>query len=249
MIPFPYQAAGAGMIQQGSVAASGWNAAVAALPSLWGWWKLDEVAGAGVSAPDSSGNARNGVYRGSGTQTTGLFAGSSAAQATIGARVELPTYTTAATPQFSVGAFIRTTTGAVAQQILSADPQVGARVWQFRKNTSTNAIEFITIQPSVTTTTGTVAINDGNSHFVCVVFDQTLAAGSGRVKLYVDGTLDVASSTAITITGGLARPPGIGSQSGTADAGVWSGALDEAFICDTALSSTDVANLWAARNT
>lgn len=238
------------MVQQGdSPAPSGWNATVAALPSLWGWWKLDETAGAGVSAPDSSGNARNGVYRGSGTQTTGLFSGSSASQATIGARIELPSYTTAATPKFTIGAIIRTTAGAVAQQIFSADPQVGARVWQFRKNTSTNAVEFITIQPSVTTTTGSIAINDGNPHFVCAVFDQTLSAGAGRVKIYVDGVLDVASTTAITITGGLSRPPGIGSQSGSADAGVWSGALDDSFLCDTALSSTDIANLWAARNT
>lgn len=243
MIPFPYQAAGAGMVQQASPPpASGWNASVLALPGLWGWWKLDETAGAAVSAVDSSGNGRHGTYTAAGTQTSGLFAGSSVAQATLGGRITVPAFNIPATPQFTLGAFIRTTAGATEQQVIGAD---GGR-FQWRKNTSTGAMEFITIVPSVTTTTAATSIADGNPHLVMLVFDQTLAAGSGRVKLYRDGVLDGSSSTAITITSGAASSTALGARSNANNNGLWTGAIDECFICTSALSSTDVANLWAA---
>lgn len=225
-----------------------WNSTVSALSGLWGWWKLDETAGAAVSAPDSSGNGRDGTYNAAGTQTTGLFSGSSASQLTLGGRVTLPSYTTPTTPQFSIGAFIRTTTVGTEQQILSADQGSGNRIWQFNKNATTNALSFVTITPSVTTTTGATAINDGNPHLAVVVFDQSLSAGSSRVKLYLDGVLDGSSSTAITISASLTNQLGIGSRSGTLGTGLWSGAIDECFFCTSPLSSTDVANLWAARN-
>jgi hypothetical protein len=246
MIPFPYQAAGAGMIHQ-SVAppASGWNAAVAALPSLWGWWKLDDTAGAGVSALDASGNGRHGTYTAAGTQTTGLFAGSAGAQATLGGRITVPAYSIPATPQFTLGAFIRTTAGATEQQVIGAD---GGR-FQWRKNTSTGAMEFITIVPSVTTTTAATSIADGNPHLVMLVFDQTLAAGSGRVKLYLDGSLDGSSTTSITLTTGAASSTALGARSNANNNGLWLGAIDDCFIVNSALSSADIAALWATRNT
>lgn len=37
-----------------------------------------------------------------------------------------------------------------------------SRAFQFRKNITTHALEFVTINPAVTTTTGVAAINDGN---------------------------------------------------------------------------------------
>jgi hypothetical protein len=228
----------------GGAPAATWNATVAALPGLWGWWKLDETAGAAVSAPDSSGNGRNGTYNAAGTQTSGLFSGSSSSQATLGSRITIPAFTIPATPQFTLGAFIRTTAGATEQQVIGAD---GGK-FQWRKNTSTGAMEFITIAPSVTTTTAATAINDGISHLVMMVFDQTLAAGSGRVKLYRDGVLDGQSSTAITITTGAASSTALGARSNANNNGLWLGAIDECFICTSALSSTDVPNLWAARN-
>lgn len=228
----------------GGAPAASWNVTVAALAGLWGWWKLDETAGAAVSAPDSSGNGRNGTYNASGTQTSGLFSGSSASQATLGSRITIPAFTIPATPQFTLGAFIRTTAGATEQQVIGAD---GGK-FQWRKNTSTGAMEFITIVPSVTTTTAATTIADGNSHLVMLVFDQTLAAGSGRVKLYRDGVLDGSSSTAITIAAGSATSTALGARSNANNNGLWTGALDECFICNAALTSTDVANLWAARN-
>lgn len=55
---------------------STWNAAMAALPGLWGWWKLDETATISGAAADSSGNGRNGTYGAAGTRGTGLISAS-----------------------------------------------------------------------------------------------------------------------------------------------------------------------------
>lgn len=228
-----------------------WNLAMAGILP-WGWWKLDETAGAAVSAPDSSGNGRNGTYTAAGSQTTGLFAGSTAAQLTLGGRVSLPSYTTPATPAFTVGAVVRTSHVVNAErQILSADTgSAGGRIFQFRKDQGTGArcAQAVLITPSTVVVTGTVPINDGNSHLVIFVFDQSLAAGSGRMKVYVDGVLDAQSNTAVTVTSALTCALGIGSRYGGANLGLWTESMDEGFFLDRAISSTEVANLWAARN-
>lgn len=100
---------------------STWDAAIAALPNLWGWWKLDETAGDGVSAVDSSGNGRHYIYRGTGTRIAGLFGGSAYAQGTIGGRITGPVWTPPPVPKFTVGAVIQTTSNGAEQQIFSAD--------------------------------------------------------------------------------------------------------------------------------
>lgn len=227
-----------------------WDSTVAGLANLWGWWKLDETAGAAVSAPDSSGNARHGTYNAAGTQSTGLFAGSTASQTTLGARVDVPNWTVAATPKFTVAAVIQTThASGTEQQIFSADGGGGSRVFQFLKNTATNVLSATFISPSVVTLSGATAINDGNPHMVIFVYDESLAAGSGRMKLYLDGVQDAQSTTAITLTSSVSADLGIGARRGADSTGLWAGAIDEAFFCSGALSATDVADLWAIRNT
>lgn len=237
-----------GLLLPGGSSLNGWGTAVMALPSLWGWWKLDETAGAAVVASDSSGSGRHGTYTAAGTQGAGLFSGSTASQTTLGGQVTLPSYTTPTTPQFTVGVMLKTTHALGAeQQILSADGG-GNRIYQFYKDVSTHRLAFTTIFPSVTTTKGATAINTGTSRLAIVVFDQTLAAASGRVKLYLDGVLDAQSTTAITISASQTNQFGIGGRSGTVSSGLWLGSVDEAFICNGPISSVDVAALWAARN-
>lgn len=233
-----------------SAPASTWNEAVAALPNLWGWWKLDETAGNGVTAEDASGNERDGTYTAAGTHgSSGLFAGSAASQTTLGGRIILPTYPTAAVPAFTLLAMVQATSSGSEEQIISADNGSGYRAWQFRKRSaSSNRLEFVTISPSVTTTTGATTFNDGDPHLAAVVFDQSLAAGDGRVKLYLDGALDGQSTTAITITGSGSAPVGIGTRGANSINGLWGGAMDEAIIVDGALSAAQIAALWAVRN-
>ena len=226
---------------------STWNAAMAALPGLWGWWKLDETAANGVTAIDSSGNSRNGTYVANGTRGTGLIGASAFSQATLGGVVSLPTYTFPTNAKFTVGAVVKTTISSSAeQQILSGDSS--SRAFQFRKNATTHALEFVTIYPAVTTTTGVAAINDGNPHLVMAVFDQTLPAASGVVKLYVDGVLDKVSTTAITISNTLSPALGIGTRGGGVNTGLWGGSIDECFFCADALAADRIAALWAVRN-
>ena len=232
------------VMMAGTSSATTWNSLVAALPGLWGWWKLDDTPGVGATASDSSGNARHGTYTAAGTRGAALFSGSAYAQTSIGGRISLPNYTPPATPKFTIGAWIKTTTGASEQQIVGSH---GA-IFQFRKSTANNALEFVTIAPSVTTTTAATAINDGNPHFAVMVFDQTLAAGSGRIKLYLDGVQDGASTTAITISS-TSSATAIAARTSANNNGLWAGAMDEVFIVQDALSSTTIADLWAARNT
>lgn len=244
-----FYAAGA-MGSGGSAPGNTWNDAVAGLPNLWGWWKLDEVAANGVTAVDSSGNGRNGTYTASGTHgASGIFAGSAASQTTIGGRINVPTYPVAATPVFTLIAAVQTTLTEAVAHIMSADNGSGYRAWQFRKQSATgNRIEFLTISPSVTTTTGATALNDGNPHLAVVVFDQTVSAADGRVKIYLDGSLDGQSTTAITITGSGSAPVAIGTRGNASTSQKWDAAIDECIILDGALSASDVANLWAVRN-
>lgn len=240
-----------GIVAGGASAAASpvtWNSLVAALPSLWGWWKLDETAGAAVTATDASGNARHGTYNASGTRGAGLFSGSTYSQTSLGSRVDVPDWTVASTPKFTVGAMIKTTHSAAAeQQIFSGDGGGGSRVFQFNKDTSTHALGATFISPSVVTLVGATAVNDGNAHLAMFVYDESLPAASGRMKLYLDGSLDAQSTTSITLTSGVVANLAIGARNGLGT-GTWSGAIDEAFFCTAALSSTQIADLWAARN-
>lgn len=237
----------AGAMGQGSAPPpTTWNALVASIPNLWAWWKLDETAANGVSAADASGNARPGTYTAAGTQSTGLFAGSTTRQNTIGGRINLPSYTIGATAQFSIGAMIRTSSSGVEQQILSSSTG-SPQLFQWRKSMSTNALEFVVVTPSIVTITATTVVNDGNPHLGIVVVDESLAAGSGRIKLYLDGSLDGASTTALAVNTG-STSMAIGSRGNGNNTGQWAGALDEVFWVDRAITSTEVAALWAARN-
>lgn len=225
-----------------------WNDHVLALPNLWGWWKLDETAGAAVTATDSSGNGRHGTYNAAGTQAAGLFSGSSQCQATLGNRVSVPNWSVPTNAKFTVAAVIKTThASGTEQQIFSADGGAGGRIFQFCKNLGTNVLSTVLIYPSVVSLNGTTAINDGNPHLAIFVYDESLAAAAGRMKLYLDGTLNAQSTTAITLSAGTADL-GIGARRGSDNTGLWAGAIDEAFFCNGAISSTDVAALWAARN-
>lgn len=238
---------GAATPRAGGPPGGGWNAAVAALPNLWGWWKLDEVAGVGVTAADSSGNGRSGTYKGDATRTAGLFSGSTYAQSSLANNIDVPNFTTQATPKFTVGCVIKTTdSGSGEQQFFSGDGGAGGRVFQFRN--SSGVATFVTISPAVTITSGAISINDGYPHLAVMVFDQSLSAADGQVKIYVDGVLDVKSTTSITITSSIVADLGIASRSGDSGAGLFSGSIDEAFFCSGPISSSDVAGLWSARN-
>ncbi len=227
--------------------ATSWNTAVAALPGLWGWWKLDETAAASGVATDSSGNGNHGTYTAAGTHgASGLFAGSSASQTALGGKINLPNFPLAATPVFTIGAFITADSVAAIQSILGADRASAPRCWQFRKSAAHN-VEFVVVNTGHTTSGG--SINDGLPHLVVAVYDQSLLAAAGRIKLFKDGAIVGTSSTATAMTGGVGAQAAIGARGSANTNDPWGGSIDECFLVDGALSAGQIANLWASRNT
>ncbi len=225
---------------------------VMAALSPWGYWKLDEspITGGTTEAVDASGNDRHGTYR-TGTWTTGdgVFAGSASCPIFDGATngVVLPEVTLGTLQKFSIVAFLSTTSIASAKMILGGDQSAPHRLFQFRLGSG--KLQFVTITPSLTQTQSTVDINDGEDHQVGVVIDPTLDASEGRVKLYIDGSLNTKSTTAITISAGSVVPA-IGLRNGYGLAQEpWDGPLDDVALILDALTADDFATLWATRNT
>lgn len=229
-----------------SGAASGYAATVLSIPGLWGYWKLDESSPlSGSSVADASPNSRNGSYQGTWPNASPLFTGSILAK-DAGLRISLPDYTVAASPKFSLCGFISTlATGSTTRAIMSADNGSTNRRWQFRM--MNGRLQFVFIQPSTVTIQSVALVNDGGPHFVAVVYDESLSAGSGRLKIYIDGALDTASTTSVTMTPGIANVA-IGSRSSVTNADPWVGQFDDMFIVDGAISAAQVSSLWAARN-
>lgn len=226
--------------------------------SPWGYWKLDEttITVGGVAA-DSSGNARSGTYMSAdAVSVSGLFGGSSRAiklPALAGRYgVSLPSYLMATGEKLSIVSFIDVpAVDSTSRAIVSADENDGtSRQWQWRLRSG--KLEFVTILPSVTTTASSSTLAVGTRHMVAVVFDPALPAASGVVKIYIDGVLDAQSTAAITISSGNAKPA-IGNRTnatgGTQDC-FQGGTLDNVALWrNVALTATDIADLWAARNT
>lgn len=234
----------------GGSGGTGFSDAVLAL-SPWGYWKLDET-GSPTVAVDSSGNGRDGTYAGTGTTfgAGGLFTGS-VRSITLngGGRVNFPTMGAVDGQKLSLLCCFKTSAAGGIQQLMSADDNEGGnRVWQWRINGEKIELVFFAVG-HVVSNIGDV-VTDGSPHMAVLVLDPTLADVDGKTKVYVDGALKYSSTTTITITSTATTRPCYGSRSSELQAESMVGSGDEcAAWIGTALSATDVADLWAARNT
>lgn len=220
----------------------------------WGYWRLSDAAGAAVAA-DASGNARNGSYASQGVTSygqSGLFGGTgqSIAWATSGhSGIQLPNFTANATIDttvFSILCNIRTSTARYAQ-IVSSD-NGSLRRWQWRVNNT--SIEVITFSPNTQTLTVPVAVNDGQPHMVALVWDETLADAAGKIKVYVDGALAGQTTATRRIAAGGSTAMAIGVRGAGTTSEAMIGTVDDTAIwVGQALTSGQIAELWAARNT
>lgn len=213
----------------------------------WVYYKLDET-GTLSTASDSSGNARDGTYAGSGTtDVSGLFGGSTRAKTFNGSgAVTGPTFTASAGSPFSVmSCFSFTSTGMMA--LFSGDNVSSpARMFQFR--VSSGFVQFLLLAPSTVTLQTPSTYNDGNPHMGVIVYDESLAAGDGRMKIYVDGSEVARSTTAVTNS--QTSAPLAAAQLGSGSTLIrLTGSLDECAFFDYALTASDVAAIWAARDT
>lgn len=120
---------------------------------------------------------------------------------------------------------------------MSKDNQASARSWQFRVNNS-NKLEFIlwTTIGGPYTTTGTTTIAAGTTYHVAATYD------GAAVRLYVNGTLDVTSSSITGALGAITQNLEIGRAGGSFP---YTGLLDEPAIYNRSLSGADIATHYA----
>lgn len=215
--------------------------------SPWGYYRLNET-GTISTVSDSSGNGNHGT-----AHTSALSAVSPIVSGNTGAfgfsggpRINLPTYTRGGDNAYTIMAFIRTTSTSI-MSICSADGGVAGRAYQLRLESYTSFLSHVTISPSTVTTRGTTTLSDGNTHMVVAVYDPTLPAASGRVKLYVDGALHAVSTTAIT-NSASSMPFAIGSRNNADNREMFTGQMSDVAIFTRALSSAEVSAIWDARN-
>ncbi|WP_330444512.1 fibronectin type III domain-containing protein [Flavobacterium sp. C4GT6] len=89
---------------------------------------------------------------------------------------------------------------------------------------------------------GTIAVNDNLWHHVAVVYDPT---ATNKVKLYVDGVLDVEGNLTVSVFTGSATDVRIGGRIDSSN--YYEGAIDEVRIWNVARTQTEIqANMDAA---
>lgn len=213
----------------------------------WAYHRLDET-GTLTTAADASGNGRTGTYIGTGTSdASGLFSGSTNAKTFNGSgAVTCATYTATAGSPFSVMCVARFTSTSIMALFCGDNVGSGDRLFQFR--TSGGAIQALLLNPATVIAQSPLTYNDNNPHMAVLVYDESLAAADGRLKLYMNGS-EVARSTTSVTNSQTSAPLAIG-QLGNADTRQrFIGTMDECAFFSYALSAAQVSALWAARNT
>lgn len=212
--------------------------------SPWAYWKLEETTPAsGASAPDASGNARNGTYEGSAANGAGVFAARPRSAALRGStQIRTPGLRITADVGQSGFLSVNLVDATGIKMLISAD-ESGARRWQLRHNGS--SLEFVGIMPSVFTIAAPSAFTVGQSAMVGFVYDPALAAADGRLKLYLNGAVVAQSTTAVTLTPIAANFGWIGARSGN---DYLMGNVNSAMLFNKAISAAEVAAMWAARD-
>lgn len=235
------------LMRASSQPSGSWNSTVAALPGLWAWWKLDELAGAATAA-DSSGNGRDGTYTAAGVRTTpGIFSGSEAYRPSLGGRINTPTFPISASPQFSIVAWIIPNGSSSPQSIVSADGSP-RRTWQFRRDGT--RLSFITFVSNTGANHESISppgsLTSGEPAMVAATYDH---GGAVRKALYVNGGQVVTTSSGTLYTGSTeAAPMAVGARNSGAEQEPWGGGMDEVIITTTSLSASQISALWDARN-
>ncbi len=221
--------------------------------SPWGYWRLNELQTVpGAVAEDVSGNDRHALFNSTGTWSpaTALFGGNTGSVVFAGTGVKCPSQAGifSNTTKISAVAWIKTSAFEI-MQILSSDSSAATyRFCQFRvaENGKLQAVSYYSSQ----TISSVGSVNDGNAHLVAFVYDPTVSNADGRVKLYIDGVLDT-KSTGGFMTGNGTAVPAIGARSNNEEIvtdGFIGNISNAALFIDVALTASDIAELWAARN-
>lgn len=197
---------------------------------LVSYWKLDETSG--TTASDSVGSndwtASNVSWVTGKINNWWSFNGTSSIINTSYTR----------TNTFTVSAWIKTSatvTAWTAPTILNADNTTTNRAWQFRLLDTHKVQLQIAVLPQ-RNVTSTTSVDDWNRHLVTATADWT------NIKVYVDGDLE--NTTADSSTYPTAWWLAIGAMLWWASVYWFNGLLDEVWIRERALTSTEVSELY-----
>ena len=199
------------------------------------WWRLDEIEGPVVA--DSSESGIDGKLVGDARWRPGRVQGAlefdgDGDYVDCGADPVLDIG-----GLFTVAAWVKVNT---FDKPFQAIVTKGDTAWRLHRYSETDSIEFHianwAFSPSAGAV-GNVGVNDGRWHHVAGVFD------GGKVCLYVDGMLDVATAVSpLDAVGINTQPVYIGENSERMGRG-WNGLIDEVRIYDYALSQAEINSL------
>ena len=149
--------------------------------------------------------------------------------------VESPSSLVAGLAATTVAAWVKTSSAASGQSIISADNGVD-RVFNLSAHQSSTGPRFsVVIGNVLKNAASTTAINDGEWHHVCGVYD------GADVKLFIDGGLD---TTLPSVTGAIDSDVTVLSIGRTGNsANYFDGSIRDARIFDRALSAAEVLAL------
>lgn len=212
------------------------------------YYKLDEASG--TTAVDSSGGNRSGVYRGTVTRgATSACARDTGTAVTLNGSTGYVNYgtttQTTATAGYTGEVWFKTTSTRGGLILGFGGSATGASVAVDRVlyMTNTGRLVFGINNAAKNTLTTSASYNDGSWHHVMVT------AGPGGMRLYVDGTQEVTSTTTIAASysgflrlgyDNLALWPNVPTSH------FFAGSLDEAAIYQTVLTAANAASHAAA---
>jgi len=217
--------------------------------SPWAYYPMDEAGSTPATATDASGNGRTGTYVG-GTipEAAALFSGMvRCREFSSGDRLDFPDSTVTADSAFSAVAFIKTTNTALQSVIGSDTTSSPGRLFQMRIAATTGFSNFVFLLPSTFTLAGGV-LNDGTPHMFAVVYDPSLSAAAGRLKIYIDGA-ESARSAGSTTNSQTGQELSVGSRSNNGTNEPYIGDIGHCAFFRSALSAANISAIWAQRNT
>lgn len=249
MIPFPFQTGGAGLISS-DVSGGGGLGLQATINSFspWAYYPMDETGSTPTNATDASGNGRTGTYVG-GTipEAAAIFSGMARCREfSTGDRVNFPDSTVTAGAPFSAIGFVKTTNAAL-QSVIGGDTSgAPGRLFQMRIN-SAGTSQFAIVLPSTVTLNGGT-LNDGAGHMFAIVYDESLAAADGLMKIYIDGAESARTTTALT-NSQTGQELAVGSRNNNGNQEPYIGDIGHCAFFRSALTAANITAIWNARNT
>lgn len=248
MIPFPYQAAGAGMAQQGASGQTAWEILVSSLSPLM-WLRMSETTG---PVADASGNGNNGAVTGTVTR------GAPAIYSGMGPCMAFPTGTTN-NVNVADNAGLQLTGDLT---ILLALKRSGSAIGTFPKlmwkpTDYANGRANYALQYNRSTNRVIFRVNASSAYYdaspTATIADNTPYLVAGRrsgaeVSCWLNGVKEATAAlpSSGTVLDTSTSPIYIGGQSNNSS-DLWGHWLDEALIFNRALSDAELASLYAAR--